>query len=230
MSNRKVEIAANLQEVRDRISRAADLADRDPAEIELIVVTKTFPITDIEILSELGEHNFGENRDQEAAPKAIAISATSTTSITWHFQGQIQSNKIKTISQWADVIHSISTTKEILKFAQSPRRHQVFLQVSLDGELERGGASPNELAELAELVNESNNLELMGLMAVGPLGVDPEIAFADLAQIHQGFKDVFPNAKYLSAGMSGDFEAAILHGATHIRVGSSILGSRPTPQ
>ena len=223
MSNRKVEIAANLQEVKDRISRAADLADRDPAEIELIVVTKTFPITDIEILSELGEHNFGENRDQEAAPKALAISATSTT---WHFQGQIQSNKIKTISQWADVIHSISTAREILKFAQSPRRHQVFLQVSLDGELERGGASPNDLPELAELVNESNNLELKGLMAVGPLGVDPEIAFADLAQIHQGFKDVFPNAKYLSAGMSGDFEAAILHGATHIRVGSSILGSR----
>jgi hypothetical protein len=220
MSNRKVEIAANLQEVKDRISRAAQLADRDPAEIELIVVTKTFPITDIEVLSELGEHNFGENRDQEAAPKASAISAT------WHFQGQIQSNKIKSISQWADVIHSISTVKEILKFAQSPRSHQVFLQVSLDGELERGGASPSELPELAEIVNESNNLELMGLMAVGPLGVDPKIAFSDLAQIHQGFKAAFPNAKYLSAGMSGDFEAAILQGATHIRVGSSILGSR----
>jgi len=220
MSNRKVEIAANLQEVRDRISRAAQLADRDPAEIELIVVTKTFPITDIEVLSELGEHNFGENRDQEAAPKASAISAT------WHFQGQIQSNKIKSISQWADVVHSISTAKEILKFAQSPRSHQVFLQVSLDGELERGGASPSELPKLAEIVNESNNLELMGLMAVGPLGVDPKIAFADLAQIHQGFKAAFPNAKYLSAGMSGDFEAAILQGATHIRVGSSILGSR----
>jgi pyridoxal phosphate enzyme (YggS family) len=220
MSNRKIEIAKNLQDVKDRIHRAADLAGRDPAEIELIVVTKTFPITDIEILSELGEHNFGENRDQEAAPKAQEISAT------WHFQGQIQSNKIKSIGQWADVIHSISTAKEILKFAQSPRSHQVFLQVSLDGELERGGADPSDLAELALLVNESNNLKLLGLMAVGPLGVDPEIAFADLAQIHQGFKAVFPNAKYLSAGMSGDFEAAILHGATHIRVGSSILGSR----
>ena len=220
MNNRKNEIAQNLQEVKARITRAADLADRDPAEIQLIVVTKTFPITDIEILSELGECNFGENRDQEAGPKASAISAT------WHFQGQIQSNKIKSISQWADVIHSISTAKEILKFAQSPRTHQVFLQVSLDGELERGGANPNELADLAELVNESNNLELMGLMAVGPLGVDPEIAFADLAQINQGFVSDFPNAKYLSAGMSGDFESAILHGATHIRVGSSILGSR----
>ena len=220
MSNRKVELAANLQAVKDRITRAADLADRDPAEIQLIVVTKTFPITDIEILSGFGERNFGENRDQEAAPKALEISAT------WHFQGQIQSNKIKSISQWADVIHSISTAKEILKFAQSPRSHQVFLQVSLDGELERGGANPSDLADLAELVNQCNNLELMGLMAVGPLGVEPEIAFANLAQIHQGFVNDFPSAKYLSAGMSGDFEAAILHGATHIRVGSSILGSR----
>jgi len=224
MSNRKVELSQNLQEVKNRIIRAAELADRNPAEIELIVVTKTFPSTDIEILSELGEHNFGENRDQEAAPKAAALSSGSAAK--WHFQGQIQSNKIKSISQWADVIHSISNAKEILKFAQSPRTHQVFLQVSLDGELERGGANPNELADLAELVNESNNLELMGLMAVGPLGVEPDIAFANLAQIYQGFVSTFPNAKFLSAGMSGDFEAAISHGATHIRVGSSILGSR----
>ena len=220
MNARKFEISRNLSEVKERIIRAAEQAGRDPAEIKLIVVTKTFPISDIEILRDLGEVNFGENRDQEASPKAAEISAT------WHFQGQIQSNKIKSISQWADVIHSISTAKEILKFAESPRRHQVFLQVSLDGELGRGGASPTELAQLADLVNQSNNLELMGLMAVGTLGVDPDIAFADLAQINQGFIANFPTAKYLSAGMSGDFEAAIKHGATHIRVGSSILGSR----
>jgi pyridoxal phosphate enzyme (YggS family) len=220
MSNRKVEIARNLQEVRDRISAAAKSVNRDPAEIKLIVVTKTFPISDIEILRELGESNFGENRDQEAAPKAESISAT------WHFQGQIQSNKIKSICEWADVIHSISSEKEILKFAQSPRKHQVFLQVSLDGQEGRGGASPAGLAELANLVNESNNLDLLGLMAVAPLGIEPVRAFADLAQINQGFVDQFPNSKYLSAGMSGDFEAAIKYGATHIRVGSSILGSR----
>lgn len=220
MSNRRVEISENLSEVKARILQAAKTANRDPAEIQLIVVTKTFPASDIEILRELGEINFGENRDQEAAPKAAEIAAT------WHFQGQIQSNKIKSISQWADVIHSISTAKEILKFAQSPRKHQVFLQVSLDGEPGRGGAMPNELAELAELVNLSNNLELMGLMAVGPLGVEPEKAFSKLAEINQGFQSHFPNAKYLSAGMSGDFESAIAHGATHIRVGSSILGSR----
>ena len=220
MSIRKAEIARNLREVRERINSAAQSVDRDPVEIELIVVTKTFPISDIEILHELGEVNFGENRDQEAAPKAQTVAAT------WHFQGQIQSNKIRSICGWADVIHSISSEREILKFAQSPRRHQVFLQVSLDGELGRGGASPAVLAQLAELVNESSNLELLGLMAVAPLGVEPEKAFADLAQINQGFQRQFPNSKYLSAGMSGDFEAAIKFGATHIRVGSSILGSR----
>jgi pyridoxal phosphate enzyme (YggS family) len=220
MNNRKGEITQNLQEVKERISSAAKSAGRDPGEIHLIVVTKTFPVSDIGILRELGESNFGENRDQEAGPKAEAISAT------WHFQGQIQSNKIKSICQWADVIHSISSEKEILKFAQSPRKHQVFLQVSLDGQEGRGGASPTDLTQLADLVNQSNNLELLGLMAVAPLGVDPIKAFADLAQINQGFASQYPDSKYLSAGMSGDFEAAIKHGATHVRVGSSILGSR----
>ena len=220
MSTRKAEITRNLQEVKERINLAAQSIKRDPAEIELIVVTKTFPISDIEILRDLGELNFGENRDQEAGPKAQAIPAT------WHFQGQIQSNKIKSICEWADVIHSISSEKEILKFAQSARKHQLFLQVSLDGQEGRGGASRSDLAQLADLVNESNNLELLGLMAVAPLGTEPEKAFADLAQINQGFKSQFPNSKYLSAGMSGDFEAAIKFGATHIRVGSSILGSR----
>lgn len=220
MSDRKAEIARNLQEVKERIIGAAKSVNREPNEIQLIVVTKTFPISDIEILRDLGESNFGENRDQEAGPKAHTIPAT------WHFQGQIQSNKIKSICQWADVIHSISSEKEILKFAQSERKHQVFLQVSLDGQEGRGGASPAELAQLADLVNESNNLDLLGLMAVAPLGVEPMKAFADLAQINQGFTGQFPNSKFLSAGMSGDFETAIKYGATHIRVGSSILGSR----
>ena len=220
MSDRKAEITRNLQEVKERINAAAKSVNRDPAEINLIVVTKTFPISDIEILRELGESNFGENRDQEAGPKAELISAT------WHFQGQIQSNKIKSICQWADVVHSISNEKEILKFGQSPRKHQVFLQVSLDGQEGRGGASPAELSQLADLINESNNLDLLGLMAVAPLGIEPMKAFADLAQINQGFVGQYPNSKFLSAGMSGDFETAIKYGATHIRVGSSILGSR----
>ena len=125
MSTRKEEITRNLQGVKERINRAAQSAGRDSADIELIVVTKTFPVSDIEILRDLGETNFGENRDQEAGPKAEIISAN------WHFQGQIQSNKIKSICGWADVIHSISSEKEILKFAQSERKHQLFLQLVL---------------------------------------------------------------------------------------------------
>jgi len=220
MNLRKLELEQNLNEVKQRIATAAKSVGRNPADINLIVVTKTFPITDVEILVELGEINFGENRDQEAAPKAAAVPAT------WHFQGQIQSNKIKSIATWADVVHSISSVKEILKFAQSSRRHDVFLQVSLDGQPGRGGALPAELDELAETINQSSNLNLMGLMAVAPLAVEPEIAFADLAHINQLFQSNFPNSKNLSVGMSGDFEKAIQYGATHIRVGSSILGSR----
>jgi pyridoxal phosphate enzyme (YggS family) len=220
MNPRKLELEQNLNEVKQRIATAAKSAGRNPADINLIVVTKTFPITDAEILVELGEINFGENRDQEAAPKAAAVQAT------WHFQGQIQSNKIKSIATWADVIHSISSLKEILKFAQSSRSHDVFLQVSLDGQPGRGGALPAELDALAETVNQSSNLNLMGLMAVAPLGVEPEVAFAELAHVNQVFQSNFPNSKFLSAGMSGDFEKAIQYGATHIRIGSSILGSR----
>jgi pyridoxal phosphate enzyme (YggS family) len=220
MSNRKEEIADQLAQVEERIVQSAKLANRDRAEINLIVVTKTFPVSDIEILQSLSVNNFGENRDQEAAPKATLITAN------WHFQGQIQSNKIRSISTWADVIHSISTAKEIARFSQSSRSHQLFLQVSLDGESGRGGVVPEKLAELATLTMESENLELMGLMAVAPLTVTPDLAFSKLALISEKFKVDFPSAKHLSAGMSGDFESAIIHGATHIRIGSSILGYR----
>lgn len=220
MSDRKAEITTQLAQVEERICVAAENAGRDRAEIHLIVVTKTFPVSDLKILGDLGVTDFGENRDQEGAPKAAQISAN------WHFQGQIQSNKIKSISQWANVIHSVSSSKEIFKFSQSSRSHKVFLQASLDGELGRGGAEPSELADLAELVIKTQNLELLGIMAVAPLGMEPNRAFANLAGIAENFKNEFPTAKYLSAGMSGDFESAIAHGATHIRVGSSILGSR----
>lgn len=223
MSDRKMEIAIQLAQVEERICAAAQSVGRERTEIKLIVVTKTFPVSDVEILVDLGVTEFGENRDQEGAPKAGQIRAN------WHFQGQIQSNKIKSISQWADVIHSISSSKEILKFGQSLRSHKVFLQVSLDGELGRGGVEPFGLAELAELVMATPNLELLGIMAVAPLATEPDRAFTDLATIAEKFRNDFPTAKYLSAGMSGDFESAITHGATHIRVGSSILGSR-SPQ
>jgi pyridoxal phosphate enzyme (YggS family) len=221
MSDRKTEIARNLQEVKERTISAAQSVNRDPNEIQLIVVTKTFPISDIEILRELGEMNFGENRDQEAGPKAETIPAT------WHFQGQIQSNKLKSISSWASVIHSLDDPRhfEIIERV-APHPLQIFLQVSLDGAHNRGGAALDDLYALAALVEKSPTHTLAGLMSVPPIGMDPNQGFAQLALIHKEFMKHFPSADSLSAGMSGDYEKAISHGATHVRVGSSILGSR----
>ena len=223
---RRDEIKANLQNVRAKIESLNPKAN-------LIVVTKTFPVSDLEILYELGEREFGENRDQEATEKVKKLPGD----INWHFQGQIQSNKIKSIANWANVIHSIDEEKQITKFAESGKKLELFLQVNLQANLDtpsdakigddaRGGANPKDLNQLAELVNKFPNLHLLGLMAVAPLDEAPDQAFGRLSQIFKSFQQSFPKAQYLSAGMSFDFESALNHGATHVRIGSSILGKR----
>ena len=219
--NRHDEIAANLAAVQERISKAASLAGRNLDEIILIAVTKTFPASDVDILSQLGITNFGENRDSDAAPKAASVAGT------WHFQGQIQSNKLKSITSWSNAIHSLDEIKhfEIIE-KNAPHPLDLFCQVSLDGSVGRGGVSTEKLHELASAIEKSSRHRLLGLMAVAPLGVQPQQAFSQLSVIHKAFMVDFPKANKLSAGMSGDFEEAIAHGATHIRIGSSILGSR----
>jgi PLP dependent protein len=213
--NRIEEISENLERVRSKIAKVAD------HEVTLIAVTKTFPASDAQILHDLGVRDFGENRDAEGAEKSAVVPGT------WHFQGQIQSNKLKSITSWASVIHSLSDPRhfEIIEKI-APHRLQIFLQVSLDGADHRGGADLENLNSLAELVENSANHTLAGLMSVPPLGMDPATAFTQLSEIHKEFKKRFPAAQSLSAGMSGDYELAISHGATHVRVGSSILGSR----
>ena len=209
---RREELAANLASVQERITRS---------DVTLIVVTKTYPVSDVQILKELGVENFGENRTEEGAVKAAAVPAS------WHFQGGIQSRKLKDIVQWADVIHSLDSTEHALKLGQrAVRPMKVFLQLSLDGDPERGGVVESELAALAEVVVAAPNLTLAGLMCVPPVSAIPAEAFSQIYSVHQRFLRDFPNAQSLSTGMSGDFEVAIDHGATHIRVGSSILGSR----
>jgi pyridoxal phosphate enzyme (YggS family) len=209
---RSEELAANLTSVQERITRS---------DVTLIVVTKTYPVSDVQILKELGVENFGENRTEEGEVKAAAVPAT------WHFQGGIQSRKLKDIVQWADVIHSLDSTEHALKLGQrAVRPMKVFLQLSLDGDPERGGVVESELAALAEVVLAAPNLELVGLMCVPPVSAIPAEAFSQIYSVHQRFLRDFPNSQSLSTGMSGDFEVAIDHGATHIRVGSSILGSR----
>jgi pyridoxal phosphate enzyme (YggS family) len=213
------EISENLETVRAKIAAVAD------HPVTLIAVTKTFPVSDAQILKELGVADFGENRDSEGAEKSQLVSGT------WHFQGQIQSNKLKSITSWASVIHSLDDPRhfEVIEKV-APHPLTIFLQVSLDGAHHRGGAGVDQLYQLAELVSASSKHHLAGLMSVPPVGIDPDQAYSQLAVIRNEFMARFPQADQLSAGMSGDYQSAISHGATHVRVGSSILGSRSPHQ
>lgn len=223
--SRKDQILSNLESVKEKISAAAQAAGRAPSEITLIAVTKTFPVSDLEILYELGVRNFGENRDQEAAPKVGVLPAD----ITWHFQGGIQSNKLKSISNWASVIHSVDKFKYAQMISQFSvgKTKEIFIQVSLDTlPQSREGVDPADLMQLAEQIMRLPNLQVKGLMAVAPLDQPTEQAFVRLQQIQQKFIQLYPAASSLSSGMSGDYEIAISLGATHVRIGSSILGNR----
>ena len=209
------EISANLEVVKSKIAAVAS------HPVTLIAVTKTFPVSDAQILQQLGVTDFGENRDAEGAEKSQLVVGN------WHFQGQIQSNKLKSITSWASVIHSLDDPRHFEMIEKiAPHPLTIFLQVSLDGAHHRGGAGVDQLYQLAEKVSASATHTLAGLMSVPPVGMDPDQAYSQLAVIRTEFMNRFPNAKSLSAGMSGDYETAISHGATHVRVGSSILGSR----
>jgi len=230
MSNRLSEIQSNLEIIQSRIESACTVAGRDISEITLIAVTKTYPASDVDLLKQLGIENVGENRDQEASAKKLEVKSE----FKWHFIGQLQSNKAKSVVNYADLIHSVdrwSLAKEIQKSAQGKDKvQQVLIQVDLDQsgpDPTRGGIWPAELRELAKLINQASHLELKGLMSVAPLGEKPELAFARLKEIRVDFLKENPGAQILSAGMSDDLESAILHGATHLRIGSALLGERP---
>ena len=222
MSNRKEEITQNLSRIKTRIAEAVKSANRSLEDVTLIVVTKTFPVSDVEILYELGVRNFGENRDQEASLKAPQL----PTDAIWHFQGQIQSNKLKSIANWADVVHSIDQFSHAEKLNSLAERKDIFVQVGLDASENRGGIRPEDLANFIESVGALTHLRILGLMAVAPLGEDPERAFKRLSEISKNLLAIHPEKSAISAGMSNDFEAAIANGATHIRIGSQILGVR----
>lgn len=230
MSNRLSEIQSNLETIQTRIKNACSAAGRDSSEITLIAVTKTYPASDVDLLKQLGIENVGENRDQEASSKKAEVN----NEFKWHFIGQLQSNKAKSVVNYVDLIHSVdrwSLAKEIQKSAQGINKVQpVLIQVDLDQsgpDPTRGGIWPAELSELAAAISQASHLELKGLMSVAPLGEKPELAFARLKDIRASFLKDHPQAQILSAGMSDDLEAAILHGATHLRIGSALLGERP---
>ena len=222
MSSRDAEISANLQAITARIVSAAESAGRSPEEITLIAVTKTFPVTDVKILYELGMRDFGENRDQEGSVKFSELPGDSN----WHFQGQIQSNKLKSIAAWADVIHSIDDISHAKKLSSLVAAKDIFVQVSLDNLPGRGGVNPEQLHDFLGEVTALANLKVRGLMAVAPLDEPPLEAFKRLKTLSETVIKTHPNTWEISAGMSNDFEAAISQGATHIRIGSQILGVR----
>ena len=219
------EIEHNLRVVQDRIKYACEKSERDVNEIKLIAVTKTFGVDDLKLLYSLGVRQFGENRDQEASKKSKDL----PDDINWHFQGQIQSNKLKSICTWANCIQSVDQLKhaQIISDLSIDSPKSIFIQVSLDNPPEsRGGVDPAKLEDLALQIAKLPGVEIKGLMAVAPADNSDAKTFIKLQQIHTNFKSKFPMANSLSAGMSGDFEVAILYGATHLRIGSSILGNR----
>ena len=219
------EISANLERVNEQINLAAASANRLSEDITLVAVTKTFPVSDIEILYSLGIRDFGENRDQEASAKVGLL----PKDVRWHFQGQIQSNKLKSITSWASYIHSVDQLRyaQMISDYSAGNEKPIFMQVSLDKPPQsRSGVNPSELLELAGAISELPGIRLQGVMAVAPVNSPAEQAFAELEDIRSDFLSTFPDAKSLSIGMSGDYQIAIKYGATHIRIGSSILGIR----
>jgi PLP dependent protein len=230
MTERREEIAANLADVRKRIEAACRETDRDPAGVTLVVVTKFFPVSDVRILAELGVTDLGENRHQEAEAK---VAECRDLDLRWHFVGGLQSNKAAAVASYADVVESVDRRKLVRRLNEGAHGRSApvdcLIQVSLDppGAEGRSGADPADVPALAEEIDAAGMLRLRGLMAVAPLGVDPHGPYRRLAGLHEEFVAARPEAGWLSAGMSADLEEAVRAGATHVRIGTAILGSRP---
>jgi pyridoxal phosphate enzyme (YggS family) len=224
---RRDELAAGLAETQERIAAACAAAGRDRSEITLVVVTKTYPASDVELLAELGVTDVGENRHPEAGDKADEVSAA----LRWHFLGGLQTNKAGAVARYADLVHSVDRVKlasSLSRGAEAAGR-QLTCLVQVDfaaTDPGRSGVVPAGIGALADAIAAAPGLVLGGLMTVAPLGDDPAPHFEHLARLSADLRDDHPTATIVSAGMSGDFEAAIAAGATHLRIGRSILGER----
>lgn len=223
---RAQELAANVAQVERRIAAACAAAGRPRGDVLLIAISKTWPAADVAVLRDLGVTDFGENRDQEAAPKAAAV-----PDVRWHFVGHVQTNKARSVASYADVVHSLDRPALVDALAAGAQRAgrvvEVLVQVSLDGDPGRGGALPADVPGLADAVAAREELRLGGVMAVAPLGADPAAAFARLAEVAADLRAQHPQATTISAGMSGDLEAAVAAGANALRVGTALFGHRP---
>ncbi|MGJ7418311.1 YggS family pyridoxal phosphate-dependent enzyme [Streptomyces cinereoruber] len=236
MTDRTAELAENLARVEARITAACAAAGRAREEVTLIVVTKTYPASDVRILHGLGVRHVAENRDQDAAPKAAACA---DLDLTWHFVGQLQTNKVKSVTGYADVVQSVDRAKLVSALSAAAQKEGrelgCLIQVALDagsgGRGDRGGVAPDGIEELAAAVDAAPGLRLGGLMTVaplaGPYAGEPRAAFDRLMDLSTALRATRPAANMVSAGMSGDLEEAVAAGATHVRVGTAVLGVRP---
>jgi len=234
-ADRRAQLAASLDEVRGRIVRACAAAGRASGSVTLVAVTKTYPASDVVLLAGLGVTDVGENKDQEARTKAASVRAA----VRWHFVGQLQRNKAKSVVTYADVVESVDSVRLVRALAGAVERHRdrpldVLVQVSIDDDPARGGAvadaaeADRDLMRVADAVAEADGLRLGGVMAVAPQSWDADPAFERLASLATRVAAGHPAATVISAGMSGDLEQAVRHGATHVRIGTSLLGMRNT--
>ncbi|MGW7641635.1 YggS family pyridoxal phosphate-dependent enzyme [Streptomyces decoyicus] len=234
--DRKTQLAQNLAQVEERISAACARAGRPRDEVTLIVVTKTYPASDVRLLAELGVRQVAENRDQEAAPKAAECA---DLPLTWHFVGQLQTNKVRSVAGYAGIVQSVDRARLVTALSKEAVRAErelgCLIQVALDVESgergERGGVAPDGVEALAEVIAGARGLRLDGVMTVAPLAgpyAGRELAaFERLMEISSDLRAAHPAANMVSAGMSADLEDAVAAGATHVRVGTAVLGVRP---
>ncbi|KQV76265.1 alanine racemase [Aeromicrobium sp. Root344] len=222
------ELRDGLSATEERIADACASAGRDRDEITLIVVTKTYPASDVELLAGLGVQDVGENRHPEAGDKADEVEAA----VRWHFLGGLQTNKAGAVARYADMVHSVDRVKLVNALSRGAeaagRTLPCLVQVDFDATNPgRSGVVPSGVPELAASIAAADHLALAGLMTVAPLGEDPAPHFDHLVRLSHDLRAEHPDAVIVSAGMSGDFEAAIAAGATHLRIGRSVLGERP---
>jgi pyridoxal phosphate enzyme (YggS family) len=222
--SREIEISNNLERVKLAINKAAVDIGRAPEEINLIVVTKTYPISDLEILYQLGIRDFGENREQEAKSKSPHL----PTDVRWHYQGEVQSKKIKSLVEWASTIHSVDRVDHFLEFAKRAPHLNYLLQINLDPPGARAGRRGIDQVEFANFLGEIAQCPVKpaGVMGVAPHNLEAAGAFAELVNLSEDSRKNGAIGPVISAGMSNDYLAAIRAGATHLRIGSSILGVR----
>jgi pyridoxal phosphate enzyme (YggS family) len=218
-------LAERLAGVHAGIADAAAHAGRDPDDITTIVVTKFHPATLVRQLFDLGVREVGENRHQEAQAKAAELR---DLDLGWNFIGQLQSKKARQVRGYAHSVHSLDRESVVDALSSTDGSIDGFVQLNLTDDPSRGGVKDAGLESLAERVLNTPGLTLRGVMAVAPIDEDPRRAFARVRIASERVRRIAPDARFISAGMSGDYREAILEGATHLRIGSAITGNRPT--